>query len=156
MTDKPVMKPIDVAAYVETLLPPISEVMQVESGRADDDLSPYVPLPAIYVHIIIQGLRTEILSQQRAEMEAKIAKAEMKPKSEMADDEAEALSVHLATEATSRSFSPIEGATSLWKAAAIIAVAHMPLDNALSALDGIHAMTRAGVAQAIGTGATKQ
>ncbi|MAN12141.1 MAG: hypothetical protein CMN63_06975 [Sphingobium sp.] len=156
MSDQPVMKPIDVAAYVETLLPPISEVMQIDSNKAVDDLSPFVPLPAIYVHIIIQGLRAELLGQQHAAMEAAIAKAEMKPKVEMTADKAEALSILLATEATSRSFNPIEGATALWKAAAVVAVAHMPPSNALSALDDVHAMVRADVAQAIGAGVTKQ
>lgn len=155
MTDKPVMKPIDVATYVETLLPPISELMKVDGTKADDDLSPYVSLPAIYVHIIIQGLRTEILRQQSAEMEAKIAKGELKPKAEMTDEETDALSIWLATEAAGRSFAAIEGAAALWKAAAITMVANMSGDT-MSAFDGMCAIIRADIAQAIGEGATQQ
>ncbi|CCW15781.1 hypothetical protein EBBID32_1090 [Sphingobium indicum BiD32] len=150
------MNAFDVAAYVETLLPPIADIMQTDSARAPDDLAPYVTLPVIYVHIIIQGFRSEVLRRQHDQMKATIAKGELKPKAEMTEDETEAVAVHLATEANDRTFAPIEGACALWKAAAIMAVAHMPKETVLSALDGIHAMTRADVVQAVGIGATKQ
>ena len=156
MTDHRTMNAVDVATYVETLIPPIADVVIIDSARAPDDLAPYATLPAIYIHIIIQGFRAEVLSRRNDQMKAIVAKSELKPKAEMTDKEAEALSVHLATEARNRAFTELEGACALWKAAAIMAMANMPKETVLSALDGIHAMTRADVAQAVGMGATKQ
>lgn len=159
MTDHQTIKPADVATYVETLLPPIADMMQIDSARAPDDLAPYVTLPAIYIHIIIQGFHGEVLSRRKERMEAIIAKGELKPKAEMTDDETEAVAVYLATEAKDRTFTPMEGAYALWKAAAILAVSQMqtmlPADL-LTALDGIHSITRADIAKAIGMGATQQ
>ncbi|MFX4083689.1 hypothetical protein ACKU27_01150 [Sphingobium yanoikuyae] len=149
------MNAVDVADYVASLLPPIADIMRVDEAKADDDLSPFVTLPAIYIHIIIQGYRAEVLSRKNEAMAAIIAKGELKPKEEMTDDETDALSIWLATEAADRSFAAIEGAAALWKAAAITMVANMSGDT-MSAFDGMCAIIRADIAQAIGVGATQQ
>lgn len=155
MTDQRTMKAVDVADYVASLLPPIADIMRVDDAKAPDDLSPFVTLPAIYIHIIIQGYRAEVLSRKNEAMAAIIAKGELKPKAEMTDDETDALSIWLATEAAGRSFAAIEGAAALWKAAAITMVANMSGDT-MSAFDGMCAIIRADIAQAIGEGATQQ
>ena len=140
-----------VAEHIEGLLPPLQTVAEIEDPG---DLGPSVSVPAIYLHIILQAYRGERLGRHIEKMEATIARA--KPVTDLTDDEYDALSVYLATEADARCARPIEAATALWKAAATIAVCHMPKETILTALDGIHAMTRADVAQAVGMGATKQ
>ncbi|NML88722.1 hypothetical protein HHL26_06530 [Sphingobium sp. TB-6] len=158
MTENATLTAVAVARHVETLLPPLPEFLSAPDAASlpGAGLGPSVTVPAIYLHIIIKAFEGETLERQRKEMEDKIDSAALKPKSELDDDQITALAVHLAADAHRRSFEPQEAAMSLWKAAATIAVAHMPADTALNALDGIHAMTRADVAQAIGMGATKQ
>lgn len=159
MTASTTLQAIAVARHVETLLPPLDHMLghlEAAEHGLTEGLGPTVTIPAVYLHIIIPAFEAEVLARGRKEMQAVIEEAERKPRASMNDEQITALAAHLATEAHQRSFEPIEAAMSLWKAAATIAVAHMPADTALSALDGIHAMTRADVAQAIGMGATKQ
>lgn len=144
-----------VARHVETLLPPIQTV-DAALLTAGANLGPEVTVPAVYLHIIIAAFEAEALATERKGMEATIAAVGRKPKSAMDDEQISAGAVHLATEADAITSDPTEAAMCLWKAAATIAVVHFPPENALSALDGIHAMTRADVAQAIGMGVTKQ
>lgn len=155
MTHAAILNARAVARHVETLLPPLPAV-DAAPLPTDGDLGPNVTVPAVYLHIIIAAFESGTLEAQRKEMEAVIATAQRKPKSEMDEDQITAGAVYLATEADAITFDPTEAAMCLWKAAATIAVARFPPENALSALDGIHAMTRADVAQAIGMGATKQ
>lgn len=157
MTHPAILDARAVARHVETLLPPITTVdAALLSAEVDGGLGPDVTIPAIYLHIIIAAYEAEALAAERKGMEATIAAAGRKPKSAMDDEQISAGAVHLATEADAITSDPTEAAMCLWKAAATIAVAHFPPENALSALDGIHAMTRADVAQAIGMGVTKQ
>ena len=159
MSNNATLTAVAVAKHVESLLPPLDHMLghlEAAEHGLTEGLGPTVTIPAVYLHIIIAAFEGETLERQRTVMEARIAKAEMKPKAEMDDDQITELSVYLATEAHQRSFDAMQAVMSLWKAAATVAVAHLPAATALSALDGIHAMTRADVAQAIGMGVTKQ
>jgi len=162
MSDNPILTAVAIARHVESLLPPIDHMLghlEAAEHGLTEGLGPAVTIPAIYLHIIIQAWEAETLERQRKEMQDVIDNASRKPAAPMSDDDFTALSIHLAKEARAMSHDPMEGASSLWKAAAIIAVTQMQAmqpDDLLNALDGIHAMTRADVAQAIGKGATKQ
>lgn len=159
MTISATLTAMAVVKHVETLLPPLDHMLghlEAAEHGLTEGLGPTVTIPAVYLRIIIAAFEGETLERQRKEMQAVVDEAERKPRASMDDEQMTTLAALLATEAHRRSFEPIEAAMSLWKAAATIAVAHMPADTALSALDGIHAMTRADVAQAIGMGATKQ
>lgn len=162
MTASTTLQAIAVARHVETLLPPLDHMLghlEAAEHGLTEGLGPTVTIPAVYLRIIIAALEGETLERQRKEMQVVIDRAARKPQAPMSDDDMTALSIHLAAEAEAMSHDPIEGASSLWKAAALIVVAHMQAmrpDDLLNALDGIHAMTRADVAQAVGAGATKQ
>jgi len=151
-------KALAVFTHVEGLLPPLPELadaLEVQCEKAGD-LGPQINLPAVYVSIMIQAFRLERLTRQHDQMQNVINRAARKPSAPLVDDQAMALAVHLANEAMAMSFEPLEAAGALWHAAATIAVAHLPSENALSALDGMHAIVRADVAEAIGKGATRQ
>lgn len=146
---KTIFDALTVARHVESQLPPMQEIdAELQAGA----MGPTVTVPAIYLRIIIPAFEAEVLARERKEMEAAISK----PRTAMSEEQITELCVFLASEAHARSHDPQEGAIALWKAAATIAVAHLPPSRALSALDGIHAITRADVAQAIGAGVTKQ
>ncbi|MEE4452894.1 hypothetical protein [Novosphingobium resinovorum] len=147
-----------VAKHIETLLPSVAELtaaLPSAEGRLGD-LGPTVTLPAVYVRIVTEALHAEVLSRENAAARARIARAEQKPDASLGEEEFDALAVHLANEAVALSFLPLEGASALWKAAAMVAMVHTPSGVALHALDEMHAVTRADVAQALGMGATKQ
>lgn len=147
-----------IAKHIEALLPPVDEIadaLAIANGEVGE-LGPTVTLPAVYVRILATAYRAELLEREHQAMRAKIARAEEKPGIALDDDQFNALSVRLANEALALSFLPLEGASALWKAAATIAMAHVPTGAVLGALDHMHAMARADVAAAIGLGATKQ
>jgi len=79
-----------------------------------------------------------------------------KPTAPLSQDEADSLAVYLASEALGRSHEAIEAASALWHAAATVALVHLPRENLLEVLDSIHAITREGIVEATGLGATRQ
>lgn len=162
MNINPTLIARDIAKHVESLLPPLDatlgELATAERAGAEG-LGPTVTLPAVYVVIILKAWESETLERQLADMEDRIAQAEMRPTEELSDDELSALAILLAEEAIARSSEPAEGAAALWKAAAIAFVSTMqrvPGEILLSMLDEVHAATRADIAQAVGHGAVKQ
>lgn len=147
-----------VAAHLESLLPSADDLAAhlsapIGPGR---DMGPTVTLPAVYVRIVTTAFRAAILEQRHAAMRAVIDDDRLKPAAALTDEQFTQLSLHLIKQANAGSHEPIEGAAALWNAASIMALAHMPSEAVLSALDQMHAITRADVAQAIGVGATKQ
>lgn len=149
-----------VASHLEALLPPlgdlVEEMARAEASSQPGGLGPVVTVPAVYVRIVTTAYRAELLARQSEAMQAKIEKAEQKPGALLNDEAFNALAVRLANEAVGLSFVPLEGASALWKAAAMVAMVHTPSGVALQALDQMHAVTRADVARALGEGATKQ
>ncbi|PZU56384.1 MAG: hypothetical protein DI547_16685 [Sphingobium sp.] len=144
---------VAVARHVKTLLPPLKDIDAIwavtEMGQG---LGPEMTVPAVYLHIIISAFEAEVLAHQRKAMEDVL----LKPQTSMDDEQITELAIHLANEAHNRSFEAREAAMALWKGAASIAIANMPHATVLAALDGIHAITRADVADVIGAGATRQ
>lgn len=149
---------VAVANHIDALLPPVDEIadaLAIAQGMTGA-LGPEVTLPAVYVRIVTTAYRAELLARQAEAMQAKIDKAEQKPAGLLNDEDFNALAVRLANDAVGLSFVPLEGASALWKAAAMVAMVHLPSATVISALDHMHALSRADVAQALGKGATKQ
>lgn len=151
---------VAVATRLETLMPPlgdlVEEMSRAEASRQPDDLGPVVTVPAVYVQIVTSAFKAERLERQQAAMIAKIESAARKPKAAMSEDEMTALAIHLAAEARTLSFAPLEGVAALWHAVGIFALASLPADQVLDQMDDMHGMIRDDVAKAIGSGATKQ
>lgn len=147
-----------VARHLETLLPSVDELALRLSAPLDEgqDLGPTVTLPAVYIRIVTAAFQAEVLEKARAAMQAVIDEAGGRPAAPLSDEQFNQLSLHLIKEANAGSHESLEGAAALWNAASTMALAHLPTDKVLTALDQMHAITRADVAQAIGVGVTKQ
>lgn len=146
-----------VAMHVQSMLPPLpsmdAALRAAEKWKAGD-MRPEVTLPAVWVQIIVSAYQAEVLTRQRKAIEAKLLLK--RPIAAMSDDDMDELAVEMANETARRTFQPAEAAGVLYRAATIIAVAHIPPERALKAIDEMAAIARADVAEAIGHGATKQ
>lgn len=144
-----------VASHVQSLLPPLPSIevaLRTAEQWKTGDMGPDVILPALWVQIIASAYQAEILTRQREALEAKLSR----PLEPMTDDVMDEVAVDMANLAAKRTFQPSEAAGVLYRAATIIAVAHIPPERALKAIDEMAAIARADVADAIGHGATKQ
>ncbi|QUT04820.1 hypothetical protein KFK14_17540 [Sphingobium phenoxybenzoativorans] len=146
-----------VAKHLNTMLAPLPSLdaaLRAAEEWKRGDMGPEITVPQIWIRIVTAAFEAQVLGRRNRELNAKLGLD--RPQAPMDDELMDDVAADLANVAAQRTFQPSEAAGVLYRAATIIAVAHIPPERALKALDEMAAIVRADVALAIGHGATKQ